>query len=210
MSQYPPPPGAPGFPPGYPPPPGLPPFGQQGYSLPAISRTSGAAVASLVCGLVLCIPVITGLVAIITGIVGIVETGKPAVKGRGMAIAGLILGIFSLGGYALVGSGVFALWEAASPQRTLIKTYVADLDAGRIDTCLQNSTGNLDHDKLDAASKRLQSWGTLQNTMVFAFGKLPGPVNGICRFSAGQHNFLVFLVKDSTGQFRVDQFIWQN
>jgi hypothetical protein len=175
-----------------------------------MSRTSGAAIASLVCGLLLCIPVITGLVAIITGIAGIVETGKPAVRGRGMAIAGLILGIFSVGGYALVGAGVFAMWETADPQRTLIKTYVADLDANRIDACLQNSTGNLDHDKLDAASKRMQSWGTLQTIMVFAFGKIPGPVTGICRFGASQHSFIVILVKDSSGQFKVDNFTWQN
>src|SRR5271156_6556428 len=103
MSQYPPG-GTPGYPPppNYPPgmPPGMPPgFAGQGYSMPASTRTSGAAITSLVCGLLGCVPFVTGLVAVITGIIGISATGNPAVRGRGMAIAGLILGLLSIGGW---------------------------------------------------------------------------------------------------------------
>jgi prepilin-type processing-associated H-X9-DG protein len=61
------------------------------------TTTSGFAVWSLVCGLLsFCVPVIGNLLAIVFGIIGIVKTGTPQVRGRGMAITGLILGIVAL------------------------------------------------------------------------------------------------------------------
>jgi prepilin-type processing-associated H-X9-DG protein len=58
---------------------------------------SGWAVASLITGIVsFCVPVLGSLAAIITGIVGIVKTSRPRVGGRGMAIAGLVLGLLSM------------------------------------------------------------------------------------------------------------------
>jgi uncharacterized protein DUF4190 len=211
MSQYPPG-GPPGVPPGYPPQG----FGPQGYSLPAMTKTSGAAVCSLVCGLVMCIPGLTGLVAVITGIIGIAETGKPAVKGRGMAIAGLILGILSLVGWGGIGVGAYMMFQAAKPQRDFAKTFVADLSAGRIDQCAQNSSDKLNRDSLVAASQKTQGWGTLLNTTAIAVpvqntnGAFAGSIGGFCKFSGGQHSFQMMLVKDSSGQFKVDSFLWQN
>jgi prepilin-type processing-associated H-X9-DG protein len=60
------------------------------------TRTSGFAVWSLVCGLLsFCVPVIGNLLAIVFGIIGIAKTSTPQVRGRGMAITGLILGIIA-------------------------------------------------------------------------------------------------------------------
>jgi hypothetical protein len=211
MSQYPPS-GPPGVPPGYPPQG----FGPQGYSLPAMTKTSGAAVCSLVCGLVMCIPGITGLVAVITGIIGIAETGKPAVRGRGMAIAGLVLGIISLGLWGAVGVGVYQVVRASGPQRIFAKSFVNDLDAGRIDACAANSTAKLSRDQIDAASKKMQAWGTLRDIRVFVLDFNPNSANfagsatGICNFGGIQHTFTMMLVKDSSGQLKVDSFLWQN
>jgi prepilin-type processing-associated H-X9-DG protein len=50
------------------------------------------AVASLVCGLAFCIPACPVL-AIIFGIIGIRRTGEGRMHGRGLAIAGLVLGV---------------------------------------------------------------------------------------------------------------------
>lgn len=75
-----------GYPPGgfYPPPPG--PVG-----------TSGWAIASLILGiLAFCLPVIGSLGAIGTAIGGLVQTRQRRTGGRGMAIAGLVLGLFTL------------------------------------------------------------------------------------------------------------------
>lgn len=61
------------------------------------SPTSGAAVTSLIFGIIsfLCPLVIPNLVAIITGIIGLVAAGQGK-KGKGMAISGLILASLSL------------------------------------------------------------------------------------------------------------------
>ena len=66
------------------------------YALPDQSqKTSGVAVASLVCGILFCFP-LCGLAALILGIVGINQTKPGMAKGRGMAIAGTILGSLGL------------------------------------------------------------------------------------------------------------------
>jgi len=214
MSQYPPG-GSQGYPPSFPPggPQG---FGPQGYSLPAGTRTSAAAITSLVCGLLLCIPVVTGLIAVVTGIIGISATGNPAVKGRGMAIAGLILGLLSLGGWGLFGGGIYAAFRGAGPERAFAKSYIADLAAGNVDQCVQNSTANLPKDVIDLASKKMQSWGTLQDTTIIPFsvktanGTYAGVATGICKFNGSTHSFQIMVTKDSSGQFKADSFQWQN
>ena len=89
MQPRPPMPSGPG---GFQPPPGYQPYGFQ----PAGQQptTSGMAIASLVCslaGVLLCgIPAVLG---VIFGFVGISQTKDGARKGRGMAIAGLVIGV---------------------------------------------------------------------------------------------------------------------
>jgi hypothetical protein len=78
------------------------------------TRTSAAAVISLICGVLGCF-IVTGIVAIITGIVGLRATRNPQVKGRGMAIAGIALGVvFGLGGGGCLLAGGAGLWFANS------------------------------------------------------------------------------------------------
>jgi len=83
-------------------------------------RTSGMAVAALVCGICgLIIPFLgflLSLLAIIFGGVGISQTGRDAyLGGRGMAITGLVLGILAILIWIIV-LAVFgvAFWSAAS------------------------------------------------------------------------------------------------
>jgi hypothetical protein len=106
-----------GPPPGYPagqapygPPPGYP-AGQAPYGPPpgTPSRTSGFAIAALVLGIIGVI-----LLSVIFGIVALVKIrGNPQLRGKGMAIAGLILsGLWLVGIIALIAIGV-----TASPQR---------------------------------------------------------------------------------------------
>jgi prepilin-type processing-associated H-X9-DG protein len=74
---------------------GPPPFMQtQPFGQPIVGN-SGMAIASLVCGLLFCIP-ICPLLAIIFGIIGIRQTGPGKRGGQGMAIAGLVLGAVGL------------------------------------------------------------------------------------------------------------------
>ncbi len=59
---------------------------------------SAAAVLSLVCGILLCLGPITGLTAIVSGIVarGQVDRKPAAIGGRGMATIGILLGILNI------------------------------------------------------------------------------------------------------------------
>jgi prepilin-type processing-associated H-X9-DG protein len=59
------------------------------------TQGNGMALASLILGIFLCIPV-ASLLAVIFGIIGIKKTSDPRVGGKGMAIAGLVLGILGL------------------------------------------------------------------------------------------------------------------
>jgi hypothetical protein len=60
----------------------------------APSRTSGFAIAALVLGIIGFLINFLSILAIIFGALGMSHTGKdPALKGRGMAVAGLVLGI---------------------------------------------------------------------------------------------------------------------
>jgi Domain of unknown function (DUF4190) len=213
MSQMPPG-GPPNYPPNYPPyvPPGM--QGPSGYSLPPTTRTSGAAITSLVCGLIMCIPFVTGLVAVITGFIGISTTSNPAVKGRGMAIAGLILGLLSLAGWGLLSIGSVALFHGSTAQRVFAKQYLADLSGGNIDQCVQHSSSRLTRDQIAGFSKQAQGWGTMNDTTVMAFsldnnnGTFKGAVSGACKFNSGTHTFVMALIKES-GVLKVDAFQWQ-
>jgi hypothetical protein len=72
------------------------------YASGADVKSNPLAVASLICGCLLCVPFITGIASIVTGAIGMRKTKDTAVTGKGLAIAGLVLGIVNVvlwGGY---------------------------------------------------------------------------------------------------------------
>ncbi len=147
----------PGFPPpGYPPPPG-PGYGQ----VQPQPKTSSAAVASLVLGLLGCVPVVTSLLAVVFGLVGFSASGKPMMKGRGFAVTGLLLGLFGLvvwvGGIAMVGSSHV---NAAADEVTASR-FVADLAAGRVDRAVAACQPGTAVQTVQATSDQLKTTGTL-------------------------------------------------
>lgn len=105
----PPPPGAP-----VPPPPGFQMYPGAGAQTPVKRGNSGMAVASLVCSLVGVIPCfwfvqIMGLLGTIFGFVGLKQTKDGSRGGRGLAVAGTIIGIVLV--LACIG---FWIWLATS------------------------------------------------------------------------------------------------
>jgi hypothetical protein len=129
-----------------PPPPGQPPYGQpqQQYGQPPYGQPPGNApygmpaqpppgngwgVAALVTGLVgLCLPFVGGLLAIVFGIVGIKRAGKTH-TGKGMSIAGLILGLASLALWGLFGGALLALFKGTEVNRDIARQFITDLHA---------------------------------------------------------------------------------
>src|SRR5687768_6099324 len=134
MSQYPPPP--PGQQSPYPPRPGMTPGGPPGvppgapqpmaYTMaPAAKRGNGAAITSLIMGVLFCVPFLTSFLAIIFGFVGIRKARDPQVGGKGLAIAGLLLGLVGLVGWIAIsaagGIGAYKLWKYGEPARAEAK-----------------------------------------------------------------------------------------
>jgi prepilin-type processing-associated H-X9-DG protein len=70
------------------------------YAHPSTApRTSTWSIVSLVCGCLLCIPFVTGILAGVFGFLGLRQTRQPDYSGKGLAIAGLILGILNVLGW---------------------------------------------------------------------------------------------------------------
>jgi hypothetical protein len=216
MSQVPPPPQPPypqqpyGQPPqGYPPPGQVAPAQQQ-------RRTSGAAVASLVFGLLGCIPFVTGLLAVVCGILGISKTKDPRYSGRGLAIAGLLLGLLSIVLWGIFGSGAYALYAYGKPAREAATQYARDLSGGSLDAAMANSTSTITRDELQAAADAMKPWGALQDTTlpVVAMNKSTGSaetieVGGVAKFQNAQAvAYFAHMVKQN-GQFKMDGFFFQ-
>src|SRR3954447_25965195 len=100
---------------------------------------NGMAVASLVCGVLFCIPVITGLLAILFGILGIRKASSGRAGGKGMAIAGLLLGIVGLGGQAIGGFFLVQFGKIGMQVVTLPEEFLKDLSSGNVNSALGKS-----------------------------------------------------------------------
>jgi hypothetical protein len=221
MSQYPP----QQYPPqgyGNPPPPGYgapPPGGyggppQQGYpgGVPQPQRSNGAAIASLICSLLGCIPFITSLLAILLGIIGIRNTKDPRVGGKGMAIAGLILGLLGLAVWGLMGGTIWALIQGTAPMRDSAKAFVTDLANGNVAQAQTHATSRMTKPKLDAVSASLQSMGKLQDVTCVGFkidksgntGTV-GQVGAHLAFSGGSQQSILLQMTKQGDQWLVDE-----
>jgi len=81
------------------------------YSSAVPSRLSKSALISFICGVLGCLPIfLTGILALILGFVGLGATAKPGVRGRWMAILGIILGLLNLG---FSGVFVYGIYKVA-------------------------------------------------------------------------------------------------
>ena len=100
-------------------------------------RTDAVSVAALVCGCLLLFPL-----AVVLGVVGVVRTNRPELSGRGLAVAGIVLGV--LGGVVglVVTASVLFLNSDAGQEVVGLATgdtvYVNDLARG---DCFQAPAG---------------------------------------------------------------------
>lgn len=210
MSQYPPPPPS-NVPPGMMPPPPL----GGGYGMaPGPQRTSGAAVASLIFGILGCVPWLTGLTAVILGIVGLKSTKDPRVSGRGMAIAGLILGGISIlawtAYFSLVGAAVFGLWHGSAAQREVARQFLTDLSKQDVVAASSKTTSAVPKEEVQALADQVKPWGSLNDTTILSTGVAKTPdraettLAGSATFAQGKHGFSMRLVKEGD-QWKIEK-----
>jgi hypothetical protein len=60
-----------------------------------------------------------------------------------LAIAGLILGVLSLGLWTLFGGGIFALFKGTEAQREVARQFITDLAAGNVDAAEAATDGTI-------------------------------------------------------------------
>jgi hypothetical protein len=151
----------------------------------APTRTSKAAVTSLIFGILSCIPVITSPIAIITGFIGLSKTKQPGVKGRGLAITGLILGfigmVWSIGVVSVTGLGLLGLRSAAKSgafvkiREAMVegeqgglatKGILEDLSHGDVESALGRCTSNVSRDDLTKIKDQLADMGSFKGVSV--------------------------------------------
>ena len=150
---YPPPPGSVPLPPGSPPP-RLPPAGgtpPRPFGPPRRSRPNVCAILSLIFGLVLCVPGVTALAAVITGLLGLRHAGRSGGRGRAMAVFGLLLGV---AGLLLWGVGGWVAFDGSRDTRPVAGRFAKDLHDGDVEGILARNP-SLDRAEVQAAADEL-------------------------------------------------------
>lgn len=120
---------------------------------------NGWAIASLVCGVLLCIPLLTGAAAAVTGFIGLRRSRDLGGGGRGLAIAGLILAAVNLLLWSGLGVGGYAVYRNSIPVRAAARQFALDLSAGNTAAAAAGSSG-VTPAQLKAAAAYLKPLGT--------------------------------------------------
>ena len=176
------------------------------YSMAPVPRsTSKSAVASLVLGILGCIPVITGIPAAIFGFIGIRQTRDPMVRGRGMAIAGLVLGLLNLCAWSLVGIFVGVLFRGSAVPRQIAHDWFNDLSTSQIAAASSLKSGSFSQPQFDTLLANLSPYGPLTsitNTSINLNdnnGQTTCDLSGTATFAGPSptHAYTMSLVKES-------------
>jgi hypothetical protein len=179
-----------------------------GAPLPQRPRTNGWAITSLVCGLLGCVPFATGVIAVITGIVGVKKSNDPRYGGRGFAIGGLVLGLLSVLFWAFFGSVFVGVFTATGQPRKLAQDFVKMISEGAIDPAMQYVAPNMTREQLDVLAQDMQPWGQLQDLTSYSSsinaqaGQTICELKGTATFANSEHPFSMTLVKQG-GMWRV-------
>jgi hypothetical protein len=131
-----------------------------GYGPKSVPQGNPSAVVSLVCGILGCIPIVTGLLAVIFGIVGLNKARNPYVSGKGMSIAGLVLGLISLIGWGAFGALVGVGWNEFGKPTLVAVQFAQQLSQGNVDAAMAYTTG-IAREKLVADSDAMKAAGPI-------------------------------------------------
>lgn len=147
---------------------------------------SATAVASLVLGLLFCVPGL-GLVGAALGAIGVAVTGPTGTRrGRGMAVAGLVLSGLTLVGWIVVGVGMKEVWQTyvapamivveQGPERTLRATFDGDATASAADW--MPGTAPNDVDRAAFVAGLTEVMGAFQSASIEAGAQPPAGAAG--------------------------------
>jgi hypothetical protein len=183
--------------------------------MPPQSKPNGWAISSLVCGILGCIPFITGVLAIIFGIVGIKKSSDPQRGGRGLAIAGLVLGLVSIVLWGLFGSGIYALMSGTGPARDQARAFITDLSKADVASAQSRCTKKVDRDEIQRVADHMKDWGALKGMTILGVNmsastgqQTKTQVSGSVEFDNLRKGFMATLVKEAE-QWKIDSFSFE-
>jgi hypothetical protein len=165
-------------------------------------RGNGMAVASLVCGLLFCIPFLPSLLAVVFGIVGITKTRDPRVSGKGMAIAGLVIGVLGLGVWGVMTPFFLIGARVATQMLKAPEEFVRDLSNGNVNGALAKSAATVDRAQLVAAAEEMKEWGTLQSFRMTGStnsnenGRTKVEMSGVAQFAKANKTVSITMVQE--------------
>jgi len=209
------------YPPSQMPPPGQPPYPPPGYAGPGTvgpRTTNGAAIASLILGILGCIPWITGFLAVILGIVGIKKSNDPRIQsGKALSIVGIILGLISIVAWTAFGGSIFALFHATQGERNYAAAFVKTVASGNAAAVKAKCAPNITSDEIDTLIKESKPWGAVSDvTTPIAIkntqnGKTQAFASGIATFGQTKHQFMMTMEKAAGANddaYRVTGFMY--
>ena len=211
------------YPPGTPTPPNWPQQPQQpqqpyGYGMPVPARSNGWAVASLICGVLGCVPLITSLLAVIFGIAGIRKSNEPNARGKGMAIAGLVLGILGLIAWPIIGGTSYWGWQKAKqivfePAKQTGTSFLQSLASGDLATARSLATSDVSDPDLQSLRDKVKDLGAFKDFSLSEFHvKSAGgqtyrlTASGTAVFEKGTRSFDAVLVGSRDGGMKIEEF----
>ena len=182
------------------------------------ARSSGMALASLICGVMFCVTPIPSLFATIFGVIALRETQDRSVSGRGFAVVGLMLGLSGVAIWLFLSAFIYLVVNVYQTETTeaavVAKAFLQDLADGKIDAAVARSTPGIDRKPLEEASVAMKPWGPLKS-LVGSYspiktrrGEPRWKVNAEATFSRGNCEVSLELVKDGT-TYLVEHFKWK-
>lgn len=180
-------------------------------SVPSPQRANGPAIASLVCGILGCFPILTSLLAVILGIVGLRKTRDPQVGGKGLAISGLILGVLGLGFWSVVGVGVVAVLQASAKPVAVAEQFTRDLSTGNVDAAFAVCAPGMDRAAVQSAADSMKPWGplttlsTTSRNVKSTNGRTHWDLGGTATFAHASKSYTMTLIPEGM-TYRVVEF----
>jgi hypothetical protein len=170
-------------------------------------RLSIIAVASAVCGIVLVVPYLAGLVAIGLAVTALRQINALALRGRRLAYAGAFLGLLNIVGWTAYFHTVATL---SAPGRAVSERFITDLNAMNLDDARLQCTGAMSADVISSLAQQLQAWGGSKGVVVLNVatdtnnGIVTGSVRGEIKTPNGRHEWQISTVGEQIGSMAME------
>lgn len=183
--------------------------GPVGYGAPAPKQTNGAAIGSLISGVLGCVPFVTGIAAIILGVIGLKKAKDPNVGGKPLAVIGLILGLLSILGWTLffgsLAVGVGAVAKLSEPGRTVAKDWMTATSAGNIEKAASLSVDAFPRDDIQTIADHVKQFGAFQDMTSNSINLQNSTLTliGNAKFANGSRAYTIIVVDTGGGTWKV-------